>query len=63
MNTYMQEQSSDPKKMVFVSEAIENVSPGWRARETYLFVNENECIERFGLAEPGKDLHYTQRPT
>jgi hypothetical protein len=56
VNTYVQEESSDPKKMVFVSEAIENISPGWRARETYLLLNENEFIERFELAEPGKDF-------
>jgi len=56
VNTYVQEESSDPKKMVFVSEAIENISPGWRARETYFFLNENEFIERFELAEPGKDF-------
>jgi len=43
-------------KMVFVSESIENIAPGWRARETYLILNENEFIERFELAEPGKDF-------
>lgn len=56
VNTYVQEETSDPKKMVFVSEAIENIPPGWRARETYSFLNENEFIERFELAEPGKDF-------
>jgi hypothetical protein len=56
VNTYAQEDGSDLKKMVFVSEAIENIAPGWRARETYFFLNENEFIERFELAEPGKDF-------
>jgi hypothetical protein len=56
VNTYVQEESSDTKKIVFVSEAIENISPGWRARETYLILNDNEFIERFELAEPGKDF-------
>jgi hypothetical protein len=56
VNTYVQEESSDPKKMVFITEAIENISPGWRARETYFFLSENEFIERFELAEPGKDF-------
>ena len=56
VNTYVQEETSDPKKMVFVSEAIENIAPGWRARETYFFLNENEFMERFELAEPGKDF-------
>lgn len=56
VNTYVQEETGDPKKMVFVSEAIENIAPGWRARETYFFLNGNEFIERFELAEPGKDF-------
>jgi len=56
VNTYLQQGSSDPKKLVFVSEAIENISPGWRARETYSILNENEFIERFELAEPGKEF-------
>jgi hypothetical protein len=56
VNTYVQEEGSDPKKIVFVSEAIENISPGWRARETYFLLNQNEFIERFELAEPGKDF-------
>ena len=54
VNTYVQEESTDPEKMVFTSESIENIPPGWRARETYLILSENEFIERFELAEPGK---------
>jgi len=56
VNTYVQEDSGDAKKIVFVSESIENIALGWRARETYLILNENEFIERFELAEPGKDF-------
>lgn len=56
VNTYVREETTDPKKMVFVSEAIENISPGWRARETYFLLDENEFIESFELAEPGKDF-------
>lgn len=56
VNTYVQEESGDSKKMVFVSESIENISLGWRARETYVILNENEFIERFELAEPEKDF-------
>ena len=55
-NTYVQDETSEAKKLVFISEAIENFRPGWRARETYLILNENEFIERFELAEPGKDF-------
>jgi hypothetical protein len=56
VNTYVEEEGSDTKKMVFTTENIENVAPGRRARETYLILNENEFIERFELAEPGKDF-------
>jgi hypothetical protein len=56
VNTYVQEESADPKRMIFLSEAIENIPPGGRARETYILLNQNEFIERFELAEPGKDF-------
>lgn len=41
---------------MFTSEAIENITPGWRARETYRFVGPDELVEVFELAEPGKDF-------
>lgn len=56
VNTYVQEETKDTKKLVFSSESIENIAPGWRARESYFLLNENEFIERFELAEPGKDF-------
>ena len=56
VNTYVQEENADAKKLVFTSESIENIAPGWRARETYLILNNDEFIERFELAEPGKDF-------
>jgi hypothetical protein len=56
VNTYVQEESGDAKKLVFTSEAIENIAAGWRARETYLILSNDEFVERFELAEPGKDF-------
>ena len=56
VNQYVQQESADPKQLVFVSEAIENIPPGWRARETYIIVSDNELLERFELAEPGKEF-------
>lgn len=44
----------DGKAFVFVTESIENIPAGWRARETYTIINENEFVERFELAEPEK---------
>lgn len=44
--------SGDGKTIVFLSEAIENIPAGWRARETYRIVSENEFTETFELAAP-----------
>ena len=35
---------------MFESEALENVPPGWKARETYTLVSPDEFIETFELA-------------
>jgi len=48
--------ADDSKKIVFVSEAIENIPQGYRARETYTIIDQNEFIEVFEIAEPGKDF-------
>ena len=48
--------SEDGRTLVFKSTAIENISPGWVARETYRFLNNDEFIETFALAGPGKDF-------
>ena len=47
--------------IVFVSEAIENIPAGWRAKETYQFTGDREFIESFELAEPGKDFELYSR--
>jgi hypothetical protein len=46
--------SADGKRIVFVSEAIENIPIGWRAKETYHILDENEFTETFELAPPNK---------
>lgn len=48
--------SPDGKTIVFMSESIENIPAGFRAKETYQIVSENEFIETFEIAEPGKDF-------
>jgi len=48
--------SEDDKTIVFTSEAIENIPPGFRARETYKILGPDEFIEVFEIAEPGKDF-------
>jgi hypothetical protein len=51
VNQYLQ----DAGTLTFVSEAIENIPPGYRARETYVALGPDAFEETFELAEPGKD--------
>jgi hypothetical protein len=48
--------SSDGKLLEFVTVRIENIAPGWRAKESYRFVSPGELMETFSLAAPGKDF-------
>lgn len=51
----------DKKTLVFSSEAIENIPSGYRAKERYRLVNENEIEEIFEIAEPGKGFEIYTR--
>ena len=55
VNQYVLDPASPPDRLVFTTEAIENIPPGWRARETYV-VGADRLEEIFELAEPGKDF-------
>lgn len=46
---------SNEKKYVFISEAVKNAPPGMRAKVTIEIKSENEFLETFDLAFPGKD--------
>ena len=48
--------SLDGKFMTFETESIENIPRGWRARETYRIADNDEFVETFELAEPGKEF-------
>lgn len=48
--------SAEGTVFTFVSDGIENIPAGWRARETYKIFNENEFVETFELAPPGKEF-------
>ena len=48
-------------KVVFTTEAIENIPAGWRARETYVVHGKDEFEEVFELAAPGKDFEMYSR--
>jgi len=54
VNQYVEDGVSSPQRVVFVSESIENIPAGWRARETYLIHGPDEFEEVFELAEDGK---------
>lgn len=56
VNTYVQQPTSNDRTLLFVSEALENVPAGYRARETYTIAGRDEFTERFEIAEPGKDF-------
>jgi hypothetical protein len=56
VNQYVAEPADDPRTLRFVSESIENIPLGFRARETYRIVGPDEFIETFEMAEPGKDF-------
>jgi len=48
--------SPNGKTIVFISESIENIPNGWRAKETYHISNDNEFSETFELAAPTKQF-------
>jgi len=62
VNHYVLESvSADGRTIVFVTTAIENIGAGWRGRETYRLISDDEFVETFALARPGKDFEtYTE---
>lgn len=56
VNQYVLQPSTTPGIFVFVSEALENIPAGYRARETYTFLGNDEMEEVFEIADPGKDF-------
>lgn len=53
---YSTDIAPDGKTLVFTSESLENLPSGYKARETYKILNENEFVEVFELAPPGKEF-------
>jgi hypothetical protein len=57
VNQYVLERvSADGKELVFVTEAIENIPRGYRARESYQLIDNNSFEETFEIAAPNKDF-------
>jgi hypothetical protein len=55
--------SPDGKRFVFESFEIENIPVGWRVREVYQIVSDDEYIETFEMAAPGKDFTVYSKAT
>jgi hypothetical protein len=54
VNTYRQAGAAEaPASLVFESEAFENFSNKWKARESYEFRSDDEFVELFELSAPG----------
>ncbi len=57
VNTFVLDSiSADKKMLVFIAEDIENIPKGFRAKETYRLLSDNEIEEIFEIAEPGKEF-------
>jgi hypothetical protein len=64
VNQYViQSISPDGKTIVFISESIENIPKGFQAKETYSITHDNEFIETFEIAEPGKPFEVYSKAT
>jgi hypothetical protein len=61
VNQYVADLDPQLGKLVFTSEAIENIPPGWRARETYVVLGPDEFEEVFELAGQGKPFELYSR--
>lgn len=48
--------SADNKGATWESESIQNIESGWRAREKFKIVSNDEFVETFELAPPGQDF-------
>ena len=61
VNQFREDPASTPERLIFTSEAIENIPAGFRARETYVLQSRDSFEEIFELAEPGKDFEIYSR--
>jgi len=61
VNQYVLESNSTPDRLIFTTEAIENIPSGFRARETYVLTESDQFEEVFVIAEPGKEFEIYSR--
>ena len=53
--------ASSKKRLVFESEHFENFDNAWKAKETYDIISDDEFVETFELAPPGKPFQLYSR--
>lgn len=57
VNQYLSDSIAlDGKTISFITENIENIPVGWRAKEAYRILSDSEFVETFSLAVPGKEF-------
>ena len=56
VTTYVHDVDAKTGTLSFTTESIENIPPGWRARETYILHGPDDLEEIFELAEQGKEF-------
>ena len=61
VNQYVLESNSTPGRLIFTTEAIENIPSGFRARETSVLTGSDQFEEVFEIAEPGKEFEIYSR--
>lgn len=61
VNQYVLDPASVPGRLVLITEAIENIPAGWRARETYILTGADQLEEIFELAPPAKEFELYSR--
>ena len=61
VNQYIEDAESKAGRVVFTTEAIENIPAGWRARETYIVHGADEFEEVFELAAADKPFELYSR--
>lgn len=61
VNQYVEDDGASATRVVFTTEAIENIPAGWRARETYVVQGPDAFEEIFELAEAGKPFEIYSR--
>ncbi len=61
VNQYVEDADSSATKLVFMTESIENIPAGWRARETYVVHGPDEFEEVFEMSEAGKPFELYSR--